>query len=125
MTVTTLLGELEVFVGEISNSDAGAVCCLKNDQITYLIFTLTDTGGFALDIYEKGTVLYGSLVSESKGASVDITINSDEFGAINAGYKISELKEVPKSATEEYIDILDMDFSDLQRLLYDFGICYN
>lgn len=122
LTVTTLSGAQEVFVGEISNSDAGTVCCLKNDQITYLTFTLTDTGDFALNTYGKGAVLYGNLALTDKGAGLDIVVDSAEFGPIHAAYKVSELKKEPKALTKHYIDILDMDFGDLQRFLFDLGV---
>lgn len=122
LTVTTLSGAQEVFVGEISNSDSKTVCCLKNDQITYLTFTLTDAGDFALDTYGKGTVLYGNLALAGNEAGIDITVDSDEFGPIHATYKVSELKEKPEIPTKQYIDILDMDFGDLQRFLFDLGL---
>lgn len=122
LTITTLTGSKEVYMGGVDNSGDATVLHLKNEYTTFLELHLDENGDFALITKDAGEVLRGNISAASSATQFEIKMDIPELGETRLACSVSELKDDPEPLAEHYMDVLKMDISDWQRLLFDLGL---
>lgn len=79
------------------------------------------TGAFALEADVGGTEWYldGTLTSTDGGAQLRCGGYLPTYGRVDVRLNMDELQQKPELMSDKYVDLMDMDLSNWQRLLID------
>lgn len=122
LTVTSLTGEVTEYTGGLFNTDSGMQLYLKNQDEIFLGLDYSSDGKFSVYTDKYGTIVYGTAIASGDQISLEINLNSAAAGTQQLICTVSALEEKPKQLAKYYVDLLDMDLADWQRLLLDLGI---
>lgn len=122
LEVTSLYGESKVYNGGLYSGDSGIQLYLRNEDEIFLGIEYDDNGDFSVYTEKHGTMLQGNIDVTATGAALDLTLNSEQIGPQHLQYSLSELEQTPQQLSKYYVDLLDMNLSDWQRLLLDLGV---
>lgn len=122
LTITSLYGDAKVYTGGLYSSADGIQMYLQNQEEIFLAIEYDNKGDFSVHTDKHGTIVYGNISVAGKEAALELNLGSAQMGTQKLVYRISALEEAPDQLSKYYVNLLDMDFADWQRLLLDLGI---
>lgn len=122
LTITSLSGEIREYTGGLFHTDAGMQLYLKNQEELFFGLDYATDGKFSVYTDKYGTIAYGTMLSSGDQLDLELNLNSEMMGSQKLTCSVSALEEKPEKLAKYYVDLLDMDLADWQRLLLDLGI---
>jgi len=122
LTITSLSGESREYTGGLFHTDTGMQLYLKNQEELFFGLDYTTDGTFSVYTDKHGTIAYGTMLASVNRLDLELNLDSAAIGPQKLTCTLSELQDSPEKLAKYYVDLLDMDLADWQRMLLDLGI---
>lgn len=122
LTITSLSGEIREYTGGLFHTDSGMQLYLKNQEDLFFGLDYSADGKFSVYTDKHGTIAYGTMLASGGQLDLELNLDSAMMGPQKLTCSVSELTDTPEKLAKYYVDLLDMNLADWQRLLLDLGI---